>query len=565
MLAELMNHLWQSTLFTMVAWLATLVFRKHQARVRHGLWVSASVKFLVPFSMLMTLGSRVELAPIGRPVSTVVERVVEPFPEAILPVAVRDDSRDWTAVLAGLWLCGLLAVVAIRWRGWLRIRAAVRASRLVDLPSPLAVRSTPGLLEPGVVGFWRPTLLLPAGIEQRLSAEQLAAVLAHELCHVRRRDNWLSAVHMVVEAVFWFYPLVWWIGARLLEERERACDEEVVRWGSEPQVYAEAIIEVCRHYVESPIDCVPGVTGADLKHRIEDILANRVVAGLTPAWRIGLVAAAVIVVLLQMALGVLRAQDAKPKFEVASVRPCRAGDGVRMGAGYSSTPGRLRTGCMLLVDERSLGLIQRAYVRFANGRPQPLNIVPIKGGPAWIRSEPYEINATAAGNAPPPMMEGPMMQSLLEERFGLKIRRETSDGPVYELSVAKSGPRLKAFVEGSCVPMPLTFPRPMLAEGQKHCKTLVALPSGSVQGEGSTLEEFARLLALAMDRPVLDRTGIAGRYDLRVDYGADADDPMARMAAIFPAIEAQLGLRLSSAKGPRESIVIDRVERPSAN
>ena len=74
---------------------------------------------------------------------------------------------------------------------------------------------------------------------------------------------------MVVQAIFWFHPLVWWIGARLVDERERACDEDVIRLGSEPEVYAESILKTCEFYVESPLACVAGVTGSDLKKRIE--------------------------------------------------------------------------------------------------------------------------------------------------------------------------------------------------------------------------------------------------------------------------------------------------------
>ena len=84
------------------------------------------------------------------------------------------------------------------------------------------------------MGLFRPILLLPADITERLQPRELQAILAHELCHVRRRDNLTSAIHMIVEAVFWFYPLVWWIGARLVEERERACDEAVLSLGNEP-------------------------------------------------------------------------------------------------------------------------------------------------------------------------------------------------------------------------------------------------------------------------------------------------------------------------------------------
>src|SRR5437867_8414411 len=131
-------------------------------------------------------------------------------------------------------------------------------------------------LEPGILGIFRPVLLLPTGISNRLSDAQLKAIITHELCHVRRRDNLAATLHMLVEAVFWFHPLVWWIGARLVDERERACDEAVLSLGSEPHEYAQGILNVCKLYVESPLVCVSGVTGSDLKRRIHAILTERV-------------------------------------------------------------------------------------------------------------------------------------------------------------------------------------------------------------------------------------------------------------------------------------------------
>jgi len=88
----------------------------------------------------------------------------------------------------------------------------------------------------------------------------------------RRRDNLTAAIHMVVEAIFWFHPLVWWFGARLVEERERACDEAVLSLGCEPRDYADAILSVCKLYLESPIVCVSGISGSDLKRRIVRIM-----------------------------------------------------------------------------------------------------------------------------------------------------------------------------------------------------------------------------------------------------------------------------------------------------
>ena len=122
-------------------------------------------------------------------------------------------------------------------------------------------------------------------MRERLTPEQLRAILIHEATHVRRRDNLTGFLHMLVAAVFWFHPLVWWIGARLVDERERACDEEVLREGSEPEVYAEGILNICKLYVESPLVCVSGLTGANLKKRIEAIMTNQRAESLTLARR----------------------------------------------------------------------------------------------------------------------------------------------------------------------------------------------------------------------------------------------------------------------------------------
>src|SRR5580693_3897272 len=271
MIGEWTNHLWQSTLFAVAAGLLAAAFRKNPARVRYWLWLSASLKFLFPFALLMSLGSRLEWAPAAhtraaQAVSSAIAQITEPFPAASSFAPTGQTAINWVPfAMFGVWACGFAVIAWIRARGWLRIRDAVRASVPLQLPTSIEVRAAPGLLEPGVVGLLRPMLLMPDGILERLTPLQLEAVLAHELCHIRRRDNLSAALHMIVEALFWFHPLVWWISVRLVEERERACDEEVLRRGGEPQVYAEALLNVCKYYLESPLGCVSGISGADLK------------------------------------------------------------------------------------------------------------------------------------------------------------------------------------------------------------------------------------------------------------------------------------------------------------
>ena len=153
-------------------------------------------------------------------------------------------------------------------------------------------------------------------------------MLAHELCHVRRRDNLTSAIHMIVEAVFWFHPLVWWIGARLVEERERACDEAVLSLGNEPHDYAEGILNVCKSYLESPLACVSGVTGSNLKKRIQAILTGDAPGSLNFVRKFALAVAGMAALAVPVVVGVIsaahiQAQLATPKFEAPLSRPAR--------------------------------------------------------------------------------------------------------------------------------------------------------------------------------------------------------------------------------------------------
>jgi len=311
MIGEIGNHIWQSTTFALLAALVTLMFRNNRAHVRYLLWFSASAKFLLPFSLLIGLGSLLQPPQASKlqpnllaPAATMVQ-VSAPF--ASNSPILTTPNRDWLAIaILAIWVCGFAAIVLMRLRDWRRIRAAVRASTPVKIPAPIEIRAASGLLEPGVVGIFRPNLLIPAGILERLSADQFKAVLAHELRHVRRRDNLTSAIHMMVEAIFWFHPLVWWIGSRLVDERERACDEEVLRQGSAPGVYAECIVQVCKNYVESPLTCAAGVMGSDLKKRIQMILAGRIAPELNFAKRIALGTLAILAIAGPIAIGLMK-------------------------------------------------------------------------------------------------------------------------------------------------------------------------------------------------------------------------------------------------------------------
>ena len=465
------NHLWQSTLFALVAGVLTLLFRRNRAQVRYSLWLVASVKFLIPFSILVGVGSyfpwRVHVVNAPSEVNIGYRSFIVAAPNgagsASGSVSIH-GSAEWMPGV--VWGIGFGVVVFSWWRRWRGLRAALRGASPLD-GFDIAVRTSKEFPEPGVYGIWRPILLLPAGIFGQLTPEQLDAIVAHELCHVRRRDNLATVFHMAVEAVFWFHPLVWWIGARLMEERERACDEEVLRLGSSPQVYAEGILKICELYLESPLPCVAGVTGANLKQRIEEIMANRSAIRLGFIRRVALVAAGMAALLLPIVIGMIHAPAMRaqaidssggPKFEVASIKPCQSDviPGIRVGG---DSPGRLTMNCQPL-----WALINQAYNLFRNGRLDPPGqFPPIEGGPAWVRTDLYSIEAKPAGTASQGLptqgtMRGPMMRALLEERFRLKIRRETREVPIYALTVAKGGAKLPATVAGGCAPSDIDHP-----------------------------------------------------------------------------------------------------------
>jgi len=626
MMGELTNHLWQSTLFAVVAGLLTIAFRKNRAQVRYWLWLSASLKFFVPFALLMSLGSHLGYSPAATQIATAavsvtVVQITQPFPRALSFVPATRATANWTFIaLLAVWACGFASIALIRFRSWLLIRAAVHSSTpeirgartyacsvhtrvnasappsastgpclLLSMSAGVQVRYSPGLLEPGVVGILHPILLLPEGIAQHLTPPQLEAVIAHELCHIRRRDNLLSSIHMIVEATFWFHPLIWWIGAKLVEERERACDEHVLSLGSEPRVYAEAILNVCKLYIESPLVCVSGVTGPDLKKRIEAIMTNRIALKLNFAKKVALAVAGAAALAAPMVVGMMnapaiRAQaqsstrlaaEAPSKFEVASIKP---GNDCAGRMPHAPSPGRLEV-CAPLEN-----LINFAYVFCADGsvcRRAPGG-PPISGGPAWIHSDLYQIDAKAEGPASQAMMSGPMMQKLLEDRFQLKIRRETREAPVYALTVAKGGPKLQPFKEGSCIPADSAKGAPA-APGQRTCSAVVgrSRPNVTLKAQAASLDYFAKLLGLVLDRPIIDKTGIKGMYDFHLEFAIDETTPrflpggdMAPQPAepwddpagptIFTAIQ-QFGLKLEPAKGPRDFLVIDHVGKPSEN
>jgi len=594
------NHLWQSTVFAIVIGLLTLALRGNYARARYWLWLAASLKFLVPFSLLVDLG-----AYLGRSrtlVGTVsgfhvaVNEVTEPFSGASLPAAgltssisTSNQSHSFTLLLATAWLCGIVVIVAIWCSRWRKISAAKKDSlrlsegreldalrhieRVGRIQSGIEILLSSSSTEPGVVGIRRPVLLWPDGISKHLEDAHLEAVLTHEVWHVRYRDNLVAAIHMVVEAVFWFHPVVWWLGARLVEERERACDEAVLRMGSKPHVYAESILKTCEFCVESSLACVAGVTGADLKKRIVHIMSGRVSKRVGFAQKLVLVATGSILIATPVVLGLgnsssrifgglQQANGATVQpFEVASIKPTRPGDDMRqlsMGHGKFTTR-----------NQTAKDIIGFAFDIKSDSQ--------LSGGPSWIDSEKFDIEAKEEASVAENLQKLPfeeqasqvrlMVQELLADRFKLKVRHQTKDLPIYALVVAKGGPKLTQ--------TEVTGPEP-------RKRFVRMMGPGQLVGTDLGTDFLAHLLSGQPDvgRLVVDQTELKGSYDWTLKWSpdlpgtkatdanhanTDAPPPDSSGVSIFTALQEQLGLRLEPKKGPVDTIVIDSIEKPSEN
>jgi len=316
----LLDHLWQSTLFALPLGALTLLLRRHAASLRFWLWFAASVKFLVPFSVLMVLGGAVTLPVVPMlpdgPALEVLQNTAAPFANAPAASVVPGATTNWIMLLIVLWAAGTLLALLIWGMGWFKLRALVRAARPLTIPlaisAPLPVLTSSAPLEPGVIGIFRPVLMLPDGIQARLNRQEMDAILAHELCHFRRRDNLTAAVHMLVESLFWFHPLVWWLGRRLMNERERACDEAVLDAGNDPRVFVQGILNVCRFTIQAPQASASALSGANLRIRIETILANRTTRRLGVAQKFGLSVIAALSLSLLVLAGREQAMDAIP-------------------------------------------------------------------------------------------------------------------------------------------------------------------------------------------------------------------------------------------------------------
>jgi uncharacterized protein (TIGR03435 family) len=282
---------------------------------------------------------------------------------------------------------------------------------------------------------------------------------------------------------------------------------------------------------------------------------------------------------------------ARPRFEVASLKPDTGCENAPRFGSLSPSPGRLEMPCVTLQS-----MIQAAYGTFGDGisiNTQPLHM---EGGPSWMHSEHYSLSAKGDGPARTEMLAGPMLQAFLEERFRLKTHREMREIPVYAMTVGKGGLKVQPLAEGACTPIDLAHPPAPPKPGDPPpnvCGVMMMGPTGKgdmiIEVRGSTMTQFAQRLSGRMDRTVVDKTGIGGKFNFHLEFAPDPNMPGQTLPGgrggdvgnaanpgnpvpppdpgpdLFVALQEQIGLKLSSDKGPVSFLIIDRVEKPTAN
>ncbi|MBZ5604973.1 MAG: TIGR03435 family protein [Acidobacteriia bacterium] len=565
----MLNHLWQSTVFAAAAAIVAFALRSNSAALRYRIWFAASCKFLVPFSFLIALGNRIDWrpAPAAAPYAAMLlNHVVRPFPDPeTIAIAARARATEPPSRLPllfdAIWAAGFAASLASWARQSRRARDIVRDALPAGSIDGVPVMRTRGAIEPAVIGIFHPVLLLPESIEDRLSPSQMQAVVAHELAHVRRRDNPMAAVHMLVESIFWFHPALRLIRTKLIEERERACDEAVLSRSFDPEMYAQGILAVCRFYLETPLACVSGVSGSDLKQRVQNILSNRS-SRLHAGKKFLLTLATLATCAAPFVTGLLKARPEAYAFEVASVRPNPTTQDRR---GLQFEHERFKATNLNLVT-----LIAIAY-------DLPLTISGrITGAPDWAEQQGYDIDARAdlkgLNEKERERRMRLMLRQLLAERFQLRLRRESKDMPVYALTVAKNGPKLKAagIEEKDCPDGP---------RDASSCHIVNGGVGRGMHAHAVDLDDITTFAAIWTDRPVVDRTGLKGLYQLDTEGWTDmrarpprADGPTAEDLTVADPtrptlfmIFDRLGLKMAPARGPVEIFTVEHVEKPSAN
>ena len=523
--------------------------------------------------------------------TTGIATAITTLPDSVRATVSGVQPEQFLSWVVIVWLAGAVVfwirlaggcVVTARMRSMLVRRAPPewqerfrKLGAQISISHPVRLLVSGLVQVPTVVGWLRPIVLVPVGALGGLPAEHLEALLLHELAHIRRHDYPINLLQSVVESLLFYHPAVWWVSGHIRSERELCCDDLAVSIGGDALTYARALAQL-ESYRPAHFGAAMAANGGTLANRIARLLGQP-----RPAGRTGLGPGflAVAILLAAAAYGLFAQPGVHPAFEVASIKRSAfdASDPMHHPTGGGYQPG----GRLHMVDLPLVGLIQFAYTDHDSPHWLPLPPSQVVGGPAWARTEGYDIDAKPKGKTGPKDM-WLMLQTLLAERFKLTLHRETRDLPAYDLKVAKGGPRLPAPKDAGCVSFPPGTP-PQPVPGKVDCGYVSGPFGGSeagllhIQGRKVRVADLVRELRFILDRPVVDETGFTGEFDLDLSFttdetlvgfpgfGQSGSLPPPDAPNILAALEEQLGLKLMPAKAPVEILVIDHADRPTAN
>jgi len=562
----LVHFLWQGAL---IAALYAFLRRSAGARTRYAIACVALAAMAVAPIVTFSLSGAPEPASaspyVGTlPLSSAAALVSDGSP-TLSPLfatrAWRDDIMPWLVIV---WFAGAIVfwirltggwIVAARMRSvlvrpappsWQHKLDEIKARISVSRPVCLLVSAL--VQVPTVVGWLRPVILVPVGALACLPPEHVEALLAHELAHIRRHDYLVNILQSIAEALLFYHPAVWWISNHIREERELCCDDIAVAVSGDVIMYARALADLESHRLAN-LSPALAANGGPLTARIERLLGRRQSLSRPLPVPGGAVAA----VLIALAAFLLPGQPnaTEPSFSTISIAPGKGAANSSVSSGEGASPDSLT-----LTNVTARRLLQKAFgIRIG---PKDFQI---SGGPDWLDTEYYNINATtdASAGLTDEKTAQSYLQSLLADRFHLKYHRETKGVPVYLLTVAENGPKVIEHTGNQ-----VHWDRSRGGCGS-ICSTGSEDPEkGSMTATMGSMATFAGYLTEELDRAVIDNTGLNSEYDFRLEWDMD-EAGNSSVPSLLAAVRDQLGLRLDAREVPVQILVIDGIEKPSQN
>jgi uncharacterized protein (TIGR03435 family) len=449
------------------------------------------------------------------------------------------------------------ALPASRWQV-----ESIHLARQLGLEQLVRVVDAAFVEVPVVIGWLQPVVLLPVAALVGLTPDQVRAILAHELAHVRRHDAVVNLAQTIAETLLFYHPAVWWVSSRIRTEREHCCDDVALAVSGDAYAYASALAELESRRVTQPTLSL-AATGGPLLRRVARVLAppDRSPRG-------GAVLTLALALVLVVGAGALQLLVARQPTPVANADPVNASVW-RMVFDHPSGQMSIR------------GFTARDLVRYAYQLPASRVI----GGPAWLDSESFDLTTTI--DHVPAADETPaIVRQLLEERFALRVHETMIDVPALALQLARRdgslGPNLQP-ATADCFDQKawVAAGAPRLPFGQGERTITCGVWDGGVTYDrvrGVTMDEFAARLrhqtVPAARLEVVNRTGLKGPFDVSLEYFKPAAIAMALTPSFAPALrlagfvsmpdalESQLGLQLVPATTDVPAIAIDEILRP---